>query len=176
MGRKVCLRCKGKTLLGVIKKLLEKSKVCWHHPAMFCQYYLKWTFPPIIPLRLLKGTKLGFTIFPSGGIVNPPDEKLVDATFVFCKNSDRKNWNVPKMAASVIGILVGTILEEFQCRLFHFQISDQMNWNIPKMAAFFEWYSGRNNSWRIPLQSVPLSKFWQNKLKHAKIKWNKINS
>ena len=29
MGGKVCLRCKGKTLLLF-------SKVCWHHPAMFC--------------------------------------------------------------------------------------------------------------------------------------------
>ena len=35
MGRKVCLRCKGKTLLGIVNKLLF-SKVCWHHPAMFC--------------------------------------------------------------------------------------------------------------------------------------------
>ena len=29
MGRKICLRCKG-------KRLLTKQKVCWHHPAMFC--------------------------------------------------------------------------------------------------------------------------------------------
>ena len=31
MGRKICLRCKGKTLLGFLF-----SKVCWHLPAMFC--------------------------------------------------------------------------------------------------------------------------------------------
>ena len=53
IGGKVCLRCKGKTLLGVVKKLLKtkslltshcwalstnfwKQKGCWHHPAMFC--------------------------------------------------------------------------------------------------------------------------------------------
>ena len=35
MGGKVCLRCKGKTLLGIVNKLW-KQKVCWHHPAMFC--------------------------------------------------------------------------------------------------------------------------------------------
>ena len=35
MGGKVCLRCKGKTLLGVVNKL-RKQKVYWHHPAMFC--------------------------------------------------------------------------------------------------------------------------------------------
>ena len=39
MGWKVCLRGKGKTLLG---KLLH-SKVCWHNPEMFCFYI----FPPL---------------------------------------------------------------------------------------------------------------------------------
>ena len=35
MNGKVCLRCKGKTLLDIVNKLL-KRKFCWHHPAMFC--------------------------------------------------------------------------------------------------------------------------------------------
>ena len=35
MGGNVCLRCKGKTLLGVANKIL-KQKVCWNHPAIFC--------------------------------------------------------------------------------------------------------------------------------------------
>ena len=35
MGGKVCLRCKGKTLLGGANKLL-KTKFCRHHPGMFC--------------------------------------------------------------------------------------------------------------------------------------------
>ena len=35
MGGKVCLRCKGKTLLGVVNKLL-KQKVCQHSLAMVC--------------------------------------------------------------------------------------------------------------------------------------------
>ena len=35
MCGKVCLRCKSKTLLGVVNKFW-KQKVCWHHPAMFC--------------------------------------------------------------------------------------------------------------------------------------------
>ena len=35
VGGKVCLRCKGKTLLGIFKNFW-KQKVCWHHPAMFC--------------------------------------------------------------------------------------------------------------------------------------------
>ena len=34
MGRKVCLKCKCKKLLGVNKLL--KTKACCHHPAMFC--------------------------------------------------------------------------------------------------------------------------------------------
>ena len=34
IGEKVCLRCKVKTLLGIVNKLLKK-KVCWQHPAMF---------------------------------------------------------------------------------------------------------------------------------------------
>ena len=37
MGGKVCLRCKGKTLLGIVNKLLKK-KVWWQRPAMFCLY------------------------------------------------------------------------------------------------------------------------------------------
>ena len=32
MGGKVCLRCEGKTLLGVVNKLLKTKS---HHPAMF---------------------------------------------------------------------------------------------------------------------------------------------
>jgi hypothetical protein len=35
MRRKVCFRYKGKTLLGVVNKLL-KTKVCRYHPAIFC--------------------------------------------------------------------------------------------------------------------------------------------
>ena len=34
MGGKVYLRCKGKTLLGIVKNFLF-SKVFWQHPAMF---------------------------------------------------------------------------------------------------------------------------------------------
>ena len=44
MGGKVCLRCKGKTLLGIVNKLLITKK----HPAIFCTHCLKLTFPPII--------------------------------------------------------------------------------------------------------------------------------
>ena len=33
MGGKVCWRCKGKTLLGNVKKLLKTK--CWHHPTVF---------------------------------------------------------------------------------------------------------------------------------------------
>ena len=35
MDRKACLRCKGKSLLGVVNKL-SKTIFFWHHPAMFC--------------------------------------------------------------------------------------------------------------------------------------------
>ena len=34
MGRKVCLRCKGITLLGIVNKLL-KTKICWHTQECF---------------------------------------------------------------------------------------------------------------------------------------------
>ena len=33
MGGKVCWRCKGKTLLGNVKKVLKTK--CWHHPTVF---------------------------------------------------------------------------------------------------------------------------------------------
>ena len=33
MDGEICLRCRGKTLLGVVKKLFKK--VCWHTPEMF---------------------------------------------------------------------------------------------------------------------------------------------
>ena len=35
MGGKVCLMCKGKTLLGIVNNL-SKQKVCWHRPSKFC--------------------------------------------------------------------------------------------------------------------------------------------
>ena len=47
MGGKVCLRCKGKTLLGVVNKLL-KTKSLLTSPSNVLPYYLKETFLPII--------------------------------------------------------------------------------------------------------------------------------
>ena len=46
MGRKVCLRCKGKTLLVVV----WKQKNCWQltSPSSVLPYYLKLTLLPII--------------------------------------------------------------------------------------------------------------------------------
>ena len=45
MGGKICLRCKGKTLLGVVNKLLKTiSKT----PRKVLPLYVKQTFPPII--------------------------------------------------------------------------------------------------------------------------------
>ena len=41
VGGKVCLWCKGKTLLGIVNNLW-KQKVCWHHQAIFC--LSTWTF------------------------------------------------------------------------------------------------------------------------------------
>ena len=35
MSRKVCLRWKGKPLVSIVNKLL-KTKICYHHLAMFC--------------------------------------------------------------------------------------------------------------------------------------------
>ena len=35
MGRKVCLRCKGKHCWALSTNF-SKQKFCWHHPAMFC--------------------------------------------------------------------------------------------------------------------------------------------
>ena len=46
MGGKVCLRCRGKTLLGVVNKLL-KTKSLLTSPSNVLPYYLKWTLPPI---------------------------------------------------------------------------------------------------------------------------------
>ena len=47
MGGKVCSRCKGKTLLGVVNKLL-KTKSLLTSPSNVLPYYLKETFQPII--------------------------------------------------------------------------------------------------------------------------------
>jgi len=47
VGGKVCLRCKGKTLLGVVNKLL-KTKSLLTLQSNVLPYYLKLTFPPII--------------------------------------------------------------------------------------------------------------------------------
>ena len=44
LGGKVCLRCKGKTLLDDVNKLFV-LKVCWHRPAMFCLITSNKTFP-----------------------------------------------------------------------------------------------------------------------------------
>ena len=40
MGRKVCLSCKGKTLLGIVNKLL-KTKSLFTSPSNVLPYYLK---------------------------------------------------------------------------------------------------------------------------------------
>ena len=47
MGGKVCLRCKGKTLLGIVNKLL-KTKSLLASPTKILPLHLKQTFPPII--------------------------------------------------------------------------------------------------------------------------------
>ena len=47
MGGKFCLRCKGKTLLGVVTKLLN-TKSLLTSPSNVLAYSLKETFPPII--------------------------------------------------------------------------------------------------------------------------------
>jgi hypothetical protein len=47
MGAKVCLRCRGKTLLGIVKKIL-KTKRLLTSPSNVLPLHLKQTFPPII--------------------------------------------------------------------------------------------------------------------------------
>ena len=47
MGGKVCLRCKGKTLLGVVNKLL-KTKSLLIMPSNVLPLHFKQTFLPII--------------------------------------------------------------------------------------------------------------------------------
>ena len=47
MDEKVCLRCKGKTMLSVFNKLL-KTKSLLILPSNVLPYYLKYIFPPII--------------------------------------------------------------------------------------------------------------------------------
>ena len=47
MGGIVCLRCKGKTLLGGVNKLL-KTKSLLTSPSNILPLHLKQTFPPII--------------------------------------------------------------------------------------------------------------------------------
>ena len=47
MGGKVCLMCEGKTLVGVVNKLL-KTRILLKLPCNVLLYYLRETFPPII--------------------------------------------------------------------------------------------------------------------------------
>ena len=47
MGRKICLRCKGKTLLGVVNKLLKTISLLIT-PSNVLPLCLKQIFPPII--------------------------------------------------------------------------------------------------------------------------------
>ena len=47
MGGKVCLRCKGKTLLGAVNTLL-KTKSLLTLPSNVLPYYFKYTFSLII--------------------------------------------------------------------------------------------------------------------------------
>ena len=47
MGGKVCLRCKGKTLLGIVNKLL-KIKSLLTMSSNVLPLNLKQTFPPVI--------------------------------------------------------------------------------------------------------------------------------
>ena len=46
-GGKVCLKCKSKTLLGIVNKLL-KTKSVLTSPSNVLPYYLKQTLMPII--------------------------------------------------------------------------------------------------------------------------------
>ena len=47
MGGTICSRCKGKTLLGIVNKLLE-AKSLLTSPSNVLPYYLKETFPLMI--------------------------------------------------------------------------------------------------------------------------------
>ena len=47
MGGKVCLRCRGKTLLGFVNKLL-KTRILLTSPSNVLPYYLNQTFPPLV--------------------------------------------------------------------------------------------------------------------------------
>ena len=49
MGEKVCLRCKGKTLLGFVNKLLKRKSLLTS-PSNVLPYCLKQTFLPIISI------------------------------------------------------------------------------------------------------------------------------
>jgi hypothetical protein len=52
ISRKVCLRCKGKTLLGVVNKLL-KTKDLLTSPSNVLPYYLELDFVIQIPVIIL---------------------------------------------------------------------------------------------------------------------------
>ena len=69
MGGKVCLRCKGKTLLGVVNKLL-KTKSLFTKPSNVLPLHLKQTFPFIIWVFVevegdVSKSRIPFKIFPT---------------------------------------------------------------------------------------------------------------
>ena len=48
MDGKVCLRCKGKTLLGIVNKLLKTKSLLTSHSNVLFYVLFQVTFPPII--------------------------------------------------------------------------------------------------------------------------------
>ena len=100
LGRKVCLRCKGKTLLWMLSTNFWIQKVCWQYTAMFCLYVssklscLKFEFSLKVkvmrsnPGYLLKSSLLNvWSIF----------QYAIKITFFLLENLEMKNtgiWNV----------------------------------------------------------------------------------
>ena len=82
MGRKFFLRCEGKTLLGVVNKLL-KMKSLLTIPGNVLPLHLKQTFPPIFWI-FTEGEGIEWRLFSEIFFtLNPLDKKLVNAITVY---------------------------------------------------------------------------------------------
>ena len=101
MSGKVCLRCKDKTLLGIVNKLLKtKSQLIIHHPAMFS----------LIPEVKFPANSLNFrwrwwdeiqaiflNLFYFNKNILIPSSRITSSA-----NNKKKSWNVSKNQAQFL--------------------------------------------------------------------------
>ena len=151
MSGKVCLRCKDKTLLGIVNKLLKtKSQLIIHHPAMFS----------LIPEVKFPANSLNFrwrwwdeiqaiflNLFYFNKNILIPSSRITSSA-----NNKKKSWNVSKNQAqfligrqSFLRTDIATKFSQFNIFFLHknifkiyYTITVSMNENFNLGTSFWE--------------------------------------